>query len=59
MNKKLIIGLLLIALVVVILVMTKGTVNIWLVDRLFKNAPTSLAMLGFTGVGVIIGLLLK
>ena len=58
MSKKLIIGLLLIAIVAVMLVMTQGTVSFSVIFKTIK-APTSLAMLGFTGVGVIIGLLLK
>lgn len=58
MSKRLIIALLLIALVAIVLVMTQGSASVFLFFKEIKMA-TSLAMLAFTAVGVVIGLLLK
>ena len=58
MKKHVIWALALIAIVVVVLLLTKGTVKVnfgfW-----EPQWQTALALLGFTGVGVAIGLLLK
>lgn len=58
MSKNVITALVLIALIVVVLILTKGntTVNLGLMK---VSASTSFVLLGFTGIGTLIGLLLK
>lgn len=58
MNKNIVSALVLIVLVVLVLLMTKGSTSFRL---LFfdVSAAKSLVFLGFTGVGTLIGLLLK
>ena len=58
MNKKVLYALLIIALLVIVLIFNRGTVNI---NLLFDdiNPLKSLAFLAFTGIGVAIGVLLK
>ncbi|HMP90805.1 MAG TPA: hypothetical protein PJ991_11425 [Kiritimatiellia bacterium] len=58
MSKKLIYALLLIALSVVVMLLTKGTTKVELIVHTL-SAPTSMILLGSVGVGVLIGLLLK
>ncbi|MGA1530740.1 MAG: hypothetical protein ACO398_08335 [Kiritimatiellia bacterium] len=58
MSKKLMYALILIVLVVIVLLMTKGNTSVNLVFTEF-SASRSMIFLGFTGVGTIIGLLLK
>jgi hypothetical protein len=58
MNKNIVTALILIALVVVVLIMTKGTTSVNLVV-MKVSASTSFMLLGFTGIGTLIGLLLK
>ena len=58
MNKNIVTALILIALVVVVLIMTKGTTSVTLVV-MKVSASTSFMLLGFTGIGTLIGLLLK
>jgi hypothetical protein len=58
MNKKVLYALLIIALLVIVLIFNRGTVNInLLVDDV--TPLKSLAFLAFTGIGVAIGVLLK
>lgn len=59
MSRNLLIALVLIALTVVVLLLNNsGSVTI---DLLFTDIrpPTAMAFLGFTGVGVVIGLILR
>lgn len=58
MSKNVITALVLIALVVVVLIMTKGSTSVNLVVMKI-DAATSFVLLGFTGIGTLIGLLLK
>lgn len=58
MNKRQVWALALIAVLVVVLVMNRGSVNVDLIVTDI-SALKSLAFLGFTGVGVAIGMLLK
>jgi uncharacterized integral membrane protein len=58
MNKNVIVALILIVLVVLVLLMSSGTTSVNLVLFNF-SAAKSLIFLGFTGVGAIIGILLK
>lgn len=58
MNKQLIWALLLIALCVLAFIFTGGRTTIELFDFALK-LKTSLALLLFTGIGIIIGVLLK
>lgn len=58
MNKRIIIALLLIALVAIVLILSSGTTAVNLgFGRMHMHTP--LALLLFTSIGVVIGLLLK
>ena len=58
MNRRLLYGLLIIALCVIVFIFTRGDVSInLLVTRI--RPPTSIALLTFMGLGVVVGLLLK
>lgn len=59
MRKSLLWALLLIALCSMVFIFTKGRVNIAFLGLVFRNIPTSMALLTFTGIGVAIGALLK
>ena len=58
MSKGRVVALLILALLIVVLLCTKGDVE---VNVLFKTIKpiSSLAFLSFTGIGVIVGILLK
>jgi len=58
MNKKVLYALLIIALLVIVLIFNRGTVNINLLVG-DVSPLKSLAFLAFTGIGVAIGFLLK
>jgi len=58
MNRRLIWALLLIALCVLFFIFTGGNTTVELFSLSFK-LETSLALLGFTGIGIVIGALLK
>lgn len=58
MNKKLIAGLLLIALCVIVFVVNRSAVNVNLLVTQIK-ATAAFVFLAFTAVGVMIGILLK
>lgn len=58
MSRNLLYALILIGLVVVVLILTKGSTSVNLVVTEVK-ASTSMVLLGSTAVGVIIGTLLK
>lgn len=58
MNKNIVSALILIVLVVLVLLMTKGSTSFRLLVVDISGAK-SLIFLGFTGVGTLIGLLLK
>lgn len=58
MNKNAVTALVLIALVVVVLIMTRGDTSVNLIVTKI-SASTSFVLLGFTGIGTLIGLLLK
>ena len=60
MSRKVIYALLLIALVVIILILNagKGSISLNIIFTEF-NAAKSLVLLGFTAIGVVIGVLLK
>jgi hypothetical protein len=59
MSKRVIAALVLIAALAVVLIMTKGTVDVNLLGYQLKKAVASLVYLGFIACGVIIGVLLK
>jgi len=58
MNRRLIWALLLIALAVLFFIFTGGNTTVEIFSLSFK-LKTSLALLGFTGIGIVIGALLK
>lgn len=58
MNKQVVFALVLIALSVLVMIFTRGSVSLNLLFGTVKLA-TSVALLCFTAVGVAIGLLLK
>lgn len=58
MNKKMVFALVLIVLVVIVLLVTKGNTSVNLIFTEI-NAAKSMILLGFTAIGTIIGLLLK
>jgi len=58
MNRKLIWALSLIALCVLIFISTSGDSTVELFS-LKQKMPTALALLGFSGIGIVIGTLLK
>ena len=58
MSKKIIIALLLMALSVIVMIMTRGTVELNLLGYIIKPL-TSFAILGCVALGVAIGVLLK
>ncbi len=58
MNKNVVTALVLIALVVVVLIMTRGDTSVNLIVAKI-SASTSFVLLSFTGIGTLIGLLLK
>lgn len=58
MNKRLIWALGLIALCVLAFIFTRGTTTVEIFNFSLK-VKTSLALLGFTGIGIVIGALLK
>jgi len=58
MNRRLIWALLLIALCVLFFIFTGGNTTVELFSLSFK-LKTTLALLGFTGIGIVIGALLK
>jgi type IV secretory pathway VirB3-like protein len=60
MSRNILIALILIALVVVLLLINAGdrmTLDLLITE--WKRASTSMVLLGFTGLGVIIGILLR
>jgi len=60
MSRNILIALILIALVVVVLLINAGdrmTLDLLITE--WKRASTSMVLLSFTGVGVIIGVLLR
>ena len=59
MNKNLIWALVLLALCVVSFIFTKGSINISMGKLVIKGVPTALAMLGYTSIGIAIGVMLK
>ncbi|MCF7850007.1 MAG: hypothetical protein K9M45_14230 [Kiritimatiellales bacterium] len=59
MRKSLLWALLLMALCTIIFIFTKGRVDIAVAKLVIKNVPTSMALLVFTGTGIVIGVLLK
>jgi len=58
MNKRLIWALLLIALCALVFIFTGGNTTVEMFALSFK-LKTSLALLSFTGIGIVIGALLK
>jgi hypothetical protein len=58
MNQKLIWALSLIALCVLFFISTSGNTTVEIFS-LKQKMPTALALLGFTGIGIAIGTLLK
>ncbi len=58
MNKGLVAALLIIAVMIIVLLFNKGTVDIYLFFGTIHPLK-SLAFLSFAGVGVVVGILLK
>lgn len=58
MNRRLIWALSLIALCVLFFIFSDGTTSVELFS-LKRKMPTALALLSFTGIGIVIGALLK
>ena len=58
MNRKLIWALSLIAICVLFFISTNGNTTVEIFS-LKQKMPTALALLGFTGIGIVIGTLLK
>lgn len=59
MNKSLLWALGLLALCILTFIFTKGSVNISLGKMVIKGVPTAVAMLGYTSIGIAIGVMLK
>lgn len=59
MSKSQIVSLILIALTVIVLLLTKGKADVPMIFWTIKNATASFVYLGFVVVGVAIGVLLK
>lgn len=59
MSKRLMWALLLIGFLAVVLVLNKGTVDLHVIAWTLKNLNKSLVLLGFSALGLVIGLLLK
>ncbi|HAL91841.1 MAG TPA: hypothetical protein DCM68_02295 [Verrucomicrobia bacterium] len=58
MSKTMISGLAILAAFIVVLILTKGDTSLYLFTAK-KTVPTSFALLGAAGVGVVVGALLR
>ena len=59
MKKSMVWALLLLALCILTFIFTKGHVHISLGKLVIRDVPTAIAMLGYTSVGIAIGVMLK
>jgi hypothetical protein len=52
-------ALLLLALCILTFIFSKGRVHISLGQLMIRSVPTSIAMMGYTSIGIAIGVMLK
>lgn len=59
MKKSMIWALALLAFCILTFIFAKGDVDISLGQLVIRNVPTAIAMLGYTSIGIAIGVMLK